>query len=288
MSPSPAPPLVFAFTEGRLWLREDDLEPPELELFGPNADGLVPTLLGTWRGHSCHALTVARAPAGLVAVGLREVFARVEDPELVAMAARASQTLDWWRDHRFCGRCSAPTRLADRDRARVCTSCGALFFPRITPAVITLVHRHHRGRTQVLLAGDHRFRTGFYALLAGFVEPGETLEQAVAREVREEVGLAVGEIRYRGSQCWPFPSQLMAGFWADYADGEIRIQESELRDARWFDLEALPDPADRPPQFSIAGRLIESFQLERTAGAKAQSGSTVSAARQQYQAAADR
>src|SRR5207237_5973460 len=112
---------------------------------------------------------------------------------------------------------------------------------------------------EVLLAHDHRFRSGFFALLAGFVEPGETLEQAVAREVREEVGLEVEDIRYFGSQSWPFPSQLMVGFFARYRSGDIRVQEDELTDARWFPLEGLPDPQHRPPPFSIAGRLIAAF-----------------------------
>jgi NAD+ diphosphatase len=122
--------------------------------------------------------------------------------------------------------------------------------------VITLVHRNG---DELLLASDRRFRTGFYALLAGFVEPGETLEEAVAREVREEVGIEVGDLRYFGSQAWPFPSQLMVGFFAAYRGGEIAVQESELTDARWFHAQRMPDPDSRPPVFSIAGRLIAQF-----------------------------
>jgi NAD+ diphosphatase len=145
----------------------------------------------------------------------------------------------------------------------VCPGCGALHFPRISPAVITLVHR---GRDEVLLASDRRFRPGFFALVAGFVEAGETLEQAAAREIREEVGLEVDDLRYFGSQSWPFPSQLMVGFFARYRSGEIRVQEEELTEARWFHLDDLPGPGDRPAGFSIAGRLIERYLEEAGRG----------------------
>jgi NAD+ diphosphatase len=175
---------------------------------------------------------------------------------IVSMAGRASQTLDWWFGHAYCGRCGRTTEPHETEMARACPGCGALHFPRINPAVITLVHR---GEDEILLASDRRFRAGFFALLAGFVEPGETLEQAVAREVREEVGLEVEDLRYFGSQSWPFPSQLMVGFLARYRSGEIRVQEEELTEARWFRLGELPGPGDRPAGFSIAGRLIEHY-----------------------------
>jgi NAD+ diphosphatase len=250
--------LAFAFHDGRMLVRPD-LEVPELAAVGGAATYAAgPILLGEIDGRSCYAVAVedGEPPDGLAAVGLRELFSRMESGPLVAMAGRASQTLDWWFGHAFCGRCGQPTRPHEKEMARACPGCGALHFPRINPAVITLVHR---GEDEVLLAHDRRFRPGFFALLAGFVEAGETLEQTVAREVREEVGLEVDGLRYFGSQSWPFPSQLMVGFFARYRSGEIRVQEDELTDARWFRLDALPGPGDRPAGFSIAGRLIARY-----------------------------
>jgi NAD+ diphosphatase len=264
MHPKPEPGgLAFAFSGGRMLVRLPRCEVPAIEALGPSPRLLAgPIPLGQIGGQPCYALALERpedsADGELAAVGLRELFARVDDPELVSMAARASQTLEWWFAHAYCGRCGSQTDPAAGEMARGCPACGAQHFPRISPAVITLVHRDG----EVLLASNHRFRPDFYALLAGFVEPGETLEQAVAREVREEVGLEVEDLRYFGSQAWPFPSQLMVGFFARYRSGEIRPQESEITDARWFPLGGLPDPQHRPPMFSIAGRLINAF-IER-------------------------
>jgi len=249
--------LAFAFAGGRI-LVLPTLEVPAFAQLGPARPAAGPIALGRIAGRACYAVALGdgEAPDGLTALGLRELFARVEHGPMVSMAARASQTLDWWFGHAFCGRCGVGTEAHATEMARACPSCGALHFPRINPAVITLVHR---GDDEVLLATDRRFRSGFFALLAGFVEPGETLEEAAAREVREEVGLEVEDIRYFGSQSWPFPSQLMVGFYARYRSGEIRVQEEELTEARWFRLDALPGPEDRPATFSIAGRLIAGY-----------------------------
>ncbi|HEY4027915.1 MAG TPA: NAD(+) diphosphatase [Candidatus Dormibacteraeota bacterium] len=250
--------LTFAFAAGRL-LVLPGLEVPAFEALAPvERFRAGPILLGQLDERPCYAVALEDGdpPDGLTAVALRELFARLEDERVVSMAARASQTLDWWFGHAYCGRCGGATEPHETEMARACQPCGALYFPRINPAVITLVHR---GDNEVLLAHDRRFPAGFFALLAGFVEPGETLEQAVAREVREEVGLEVDDIRYFGSQAWPFPSQLMAGFFARYRSGEIRVQEEELTEAHWFPLDGLPSPANRPPTFSIAGRLIARY-----------------------------
>jgi NAD+ diphosphatase len=251
--------LVFAFVDGRMLVREAaELEIPELDRLGPDVHPAVgPIPLGALGRRRCVAIALEAGPEpadGLVEVGLRELFARLDEPT-TSMVARASQTLEWWYAHAYCGRCGATTGLHQKETARVCGGCGALYFPRINPAVITLVHRG----TEILLARGHQMRPGFYALVAGFVEPGETLEGAVAREVREEVGVEVTDVRYFGSQAWPFPSQLMVGFTARYAGGEIRVQESEVTDARWFPIDALPSPDDRPATYSIAGRLIARF-----------------------------
>jgi NAD+ diphosphatase len=251
---------AYAFSGGRLLVRPG-LEVPDFTALGDVTRlAAGPILLGRIDGRSCYAVSIEEGepPDGLTAVSLRELFSRVEGPH-VAMAGRASQTLDWWFGHAYCGRCGLGTEPHEKEMARACPGCGALHFPRINPAVITLVHRSDRNGEEVLLASDLRFRRGFFALLAGFVEPGETLEQTVAREVGEEVGLEVEDLRYFGSQSWPFPSQLMVGFFARYRSGEIRIQEDELTEARWFRRDELPGPGDRPAGFSIAGRLIARY-----------------------------
>jgi NAD+ diphosphatase len=250
--------LAFAFRDGRM-LVGPELEVPEFAAIAATTRFAAgPILLGVVDGRSCYAVAIEdeEPPDGLAAVGLRELFSRMEPGPAVAMAGRASQTLDWWFGHAYCGRCGHATEAHEKEMARMCPGCGALHFPRINPAVITLVHR---GEDEILLAHDRRFRPGFFALLAGFVEAGETLEQTVAREVGEEVGLEVDDLRYFGSQSWPFPSQLMVGFFARYRSGEIRVQEEELTEARWFPLDALPGPGDRPAGFSIAGRLIARY-----------------------------
>jgi NAD+ diphosphatase len=183
--------------------------------------------------------------------GLRELFGLLSAVDM-EVAARAFQTLEWSAAHAFCGRCGTPTVYSASERARTCPSCGAMYFPRITPAVITLVRKGQ----EILLARGLRFGPRFYSLIAGFVEPGETLEQAVEREVYEEVGIKVTDIAYFASQSWPFPSQLMVGFTAEYSDGSIRIDESEISDARWFRVDELPGDIDIPNTYSISGRLI--------------------------------
>jgi NAD+ diphosphatase len=258
---APASGLAFAFADGRLLVLPGGLELPSLGALGEARVSAGPLAVGSRDDRPCFAVAVEEAPSGLVAVGLREVLAR-GDPELAALAGRASQLVRWYVEHAFCGRCGSPTDLHPNQTARVCPSCGALHFPRINPAVIVLIHR---GR-EVLLAHDRRMPRGFYALIAGFVEPGETLEEAVRREISEEVGIEVGELRYAGSQAWPFPGQLMVGFYAAYASGEIVVQESELTDAAWFPVGELPPPGRRPAPYSIAGRLIESFLSEAGAG----------------------
>ncbi len=265
MAPSsPAPDdLLFAFVEGRLLIREVDGEP------SVPAAGLAPGLfqsdaslirVATVDGHGVWAGAVdpaAELGAELTPVGLRSLFGRLPD-HLMAAAGRSSQLVDWYLGHAFCGRCGTPTVVSPSETARVCPSCGALHFPRVTPAVIMVVERYE----QLLLAHSARFPTSFYSALAGFVEPGETLEQAVAREVMEEVGIEIADLRYFGSQSWPFPSQLMVGFFASYKAGEIRLQEDEITDARWFSPNDLPE---LPGPFSIARRLIEDFLSRQTA-----------------------
>lgn len=249
---------MFAFVAGRLLVRRSDpFELPSIGALAIAGATAGPFAAGHLAGRPCYALALEAAPDGLQPVGLRDVLA-LGDDQLSSVAARASQLIEWDAAHAFCGRCGGTTHLHPIELlARACTACGALHFPRISPAVITLVHRPG----QILLARNRAQSRNFYALIAGFVEPGETLEQAVAREIREEVGVEVTDVRYMGSQAWPFPSQLMVGFTAAYRSGEIVLQESEIADARWFALDALPE--SRPSGYSIAGRLIERFVAER-------------------------
>jgi len=214
--------------------------------------------LGQLEGRHCYAVDLAEGvvpPAGMIFQGLRQIYGRV-DEDLFGLAGRALQILEWDRTHQFCGRCGSPMRNMATERAKECPQCGLLQFPRLSPAVIVLIER---GR-ELLLARARHFASGFYSVIAGFVEPGETLEDAVVREVREEVGLTVKDIRYFGSQPWPFPHSLMIGFTATYAGGEISLNDGEIEEAGWFTADNLPN---LPSKISIARRLVEWFLLKQ-------------------------
>jgi NAD+ diphosphatase len=198
-------------------------------------------------------------PSYGAAVELRRYYDGVADHEWLA-AGRAVQLVEWARTHRFCGRCGEPTELAAGERAMRCPACSLLAFPRLSPAMITLVTRGDPGPDQeALLARGVQWQVPMYSCLAGFVEPGESLEAAVVREVDEEVGVAVANPRYFGSQPWPFPNSLMIGFRADYAGGEIVCDPSEILDAGWYRKEDLPMI---PPGISIARKLIDAWLAE--------------------------
>ena len=175
------------------------------------------------------------------------------------VAGRAVQLVEWERTHRFCGRCGTPTEPAPGERARRCPACGLLAFPRLAPAIIVLVERDD-GRA--LLARGATFPIPMYSCLAGFVEPGETLEEAVHREVLEEVGIEIDGVRYWASQPWPFPHSLMLGFNARYVGGELVLDETEIVDAKWYRHDDLPPI---PPGMSIARRLIDDWVSRRGA-----------------------
>lgn len=193
----------------------------------------------------------AIAPPGMAFCTLRELYSSVDD-ELFIVSSRAVQIKEWDRTHQFCGHCATPTTQLSHERAKRCPNCGLVNYPRLSPAIIVLISRGD----EVLLARAPRFPHGMYSILAGFVEPGESLEQTLVREVREEVGIEVSNIRYFGSQPWPFPNSLMIGFTADYAGGEIVIDPNEISDAAWFHKHNLPQ---LPPPLSIARKLIDWF-----------------------------
>jgi NAD+ diphosphatase len=184
-----------------------------------------------------------------VSQGLRGLYAQLTEEEF-GVAGRAVQIATFAVTHRFCGSCGQPALRDGIERCVRCQHCDLVFYPRVSPAIIVLVRRGE----QALLARSGRFTTGFYSTLAGFVEPGESLEQTLGREVFEEVGIQVDNIRYFGSQPWPFPHSLMVAFTADYAGGELRPDGVEIEEARWFDPEELPK---LPGSISISRRLID-------------------------------
>lgn len=200
-------------------------------------------------------------PDGLERVDLRALFGRVSELDW-SLAARAVQIVAWDHEHRFCGRCATPTERSATERVRRCPHCGLSAYPRVTPAIIVLVTRGACDE-QVLLAWGRRSPARRYSTLAGFVEVGEGLEEAVRREVREEVGVELSQITYFGSQPWPFPNQLMVGFRARYASGSIVIQESEIVEARWFTAAEVRAVTASRGRFSISGWLIDGWIAEQ-------------------------
>ena len=247
----------FVFQQSKLLVYQDPspINPPCLGDLGEL--GLTPLsnhYLGLLDDRPCYAAEVPEGtipPSGMTFEGLRRLHGSL-DEDLFWIAARAVQIVDWDRTHRFCGRCGVPLNMKTTERAKECPQCGLLYFPRLAPAIIVLVQRGNR----LLLARSRHFLPGMYSVLAGFVEPGESLEEAVVREVREEVGIEVKDIHYFGSQPWPFPHSLMIGFTATYGGGEISFNDDEIENAGWFEVDNLPPI---PGKISIARKLIDWF-----------------------------
>ncbi|HEX4866486.1 MAG TPA: NAD(+) diphosphatase [Acidimicrobiales bacterium] len=223
------------------------------------APGAPTLLLGTLDGAGCWAIDldgdgipdlVGDPDLADALIPLLSLHGRVDDVRWT-LAGRAVQLVEWERTHRFCGRCGTPTEEAPGERARRCPECGLFAFPRLAPAVIVLIERDDGA---ALLARNRTFPMPMYSCVAGFVEPGETLEEAVRREVLEEVGVELAEVRYVASQPWPFPHSLMIGFEARWASGDIVVDETEIADAQWFRADDLPMV---PPPVSIARTLID-------------------------------
>jgi NAD+ diphosphatase len=212
--------------------------------------------LGRLHDAHCFAVEAAweRPPEGYGAVELRALLGRVEAP-MFYLAGRARQVVEWHQQHRFCGRCGTEMQAHAVDRAKECPECGLVSYPRLSPSIIVLVRRGE----QCLLARNAAWRGAMFSTLAGFVEPGESIEQTVHREIREEVGIEVCNLRYLGSQSWPFPNSLMLGFHADYASGEIHCKDGEIAEARFFHYTQLPDV---PGRTAISRWLIDAFVRE--------------------------
>ena len=246
--------LAFAFVGGKLLIRGNEQAPVV-----PSLDDVVREMpvgshhyLGCLQGADCVAIGLpdeAAAPVGYILTGLRALFLRLPEATL-ALAARAFQVVEWNRTHRFCGRCGAPTNDKPGERAKLCPACGFVAYPRISPAMMVLVTRDR----EVLLARANKFPNAMYSALAGFVEPGETIEDCIHREVREEVGIDVQDLQYFASQSWAFPHSLMIAYTARYAGGELRPDPTEIEDVRWFAVDKLPD---LPTTVSISRRLID-------------------------------
>jgi NAD+ diphosphatase len=214
--------------------------------------------LGHHDGRAWFALALAPGealdPMAFSAGSLYQLLGRVDDP-VFALAGRGAQLLRFAEEHRFCSRCGQPMQALSAERALGCAHCERTLYPPLAPCIIVLVSDGDR----MLLARSARFPRPMYSTLAGFVEAGESAEQCLQREVREEVGVEVRNIRYFGSQAWPFPNQLMLGYFAEYAGGELRCDPSEIADAGWFERDALPPI---PPAVSISGQLIRRFMDE--------------------------
>ncbi len=213
-----------------------------------------PCKIGKYREAECFAVEVPEdfVDHNFTFESLRRGLIEFSEEDF-SLASRAVQFVQWQREHRFCGSCGAKTSLSETDQSLVCKPCGLNFYPKISPCVIGLVTR---GK-EFLLARSHRMREGIYSTLAGFIEPGENAEQAFAREVKEEVGINIKNIRYYGSQSWPFPGQLMIGFIADYESGELLLEENEIADANWYSHDNMPDI---PPEQTISGQIIRHYR----------------------------
>lgn len=250
----------FIFSRGKILIRsgETDVAPladdrwPDLR---PYAGTVLP--MGEVDGAMAFAVELLPETAvgeDLEWLSLRSLVGTV-DGSRFNLWGKAAQLLHWHGSHRYCGRCGRPTRAHASDQARVCPDCSLVWYPRISPCIIVLVTRGE----ELLLARSPRFREGMYSTLAGFIEPGESAEDALRREIMEEVSLEVGAIRYFGSQPWPFPGQLMLGFFAEHAAGGIVIDGHEISDAGWYHCRSLPPI---PGEGTIAGQMIRQYLRE--------------------------
>ena len=257
--PAPEQPaadaLWLVFSRDSLLL-DVNLQPPAALPEG--AEGVV--YLGRQDGREAWAARIATdAPESFKFSRLRGLYGRIPD-WLWALGGFGYQIVEWDRTHQFCGFDAAPTVSDLNERARRCPQCGLSVYPRLAPAVMVLLTRVHQGRPQILLCRSPQFPPGMYSANAGFVEPGETVEHAAHREMKEETNLDIRGLRYFDSQPWPFPHSLMLAYTAEYVGpeeggGEIVPQPGEIEEARWFFHDELPQ---LPGRASISRRLIES------------------------------
>ncbi len=251
-------PLVFAF-RGRDMLVTSDLGLPSVEEIDQHGfEAVRRQYLGSLDGRHCFSAEIpleAKESGGLRFANLHMLYGSL-DEATHAIAGRAVQIVEWDRTHQFCGACAAPTEVSELDRSRTCPNCKFPMYPRLAPAMIVAVERDD----EILLARSPHFPPGIMSVLAGFVEPGESVEHAVEREVYEETSIYVKNVQYFSSQAWPFPNSLMLGFRADYDGGDIKVDGVEVTEADWFRAREMPNFF--PGRVSISQWLIHDF-LER-------------------------
>ena len=251
------PAYWFAFSSGRLLVGLAHGSPEIPLKVGLGEVGITPVrtqYLGTLDDRPCYSAELpsdSSAPVGMALNDLRSIHGAIDD-SIFVLAGRALQIVTWDQTHQYCGRCGQKTEDLRGERAKKCPTCGFISYPRLSPATITAVLKGD----QILLAHYASFRGNMHTIIAGFVEPGETLEECVQREVLEEVGVRVKNIRYFSSQPWPFPNSLMIGFIADYESGEIVADGKEISRADWYSADNLPD---LPPKMAIARDIIDWF-----------------------------
>ncbi len=241
----------FIFKDSKLLVHENSLQPFQEKNIILEEHSLYMGKFKKQHVYAGEVLSSVESPLRTLWVDLKTLYGKM-DPALHALAGKAVQLVFWNRTHQFCGQCGNKTIEKPGERAKECSSCQALNFPKISPAIMALVQKND----EILLARSPHFPKGVYSVLAGFVDPGETLEQCVKREVLEEVGLHVDGIQYFGSQPWPFPSSLMIAFTCKWVGGEITIDPVEIEDAQWFKKENLPL---LPPKMSISRLLIDTY-----------------------------
>lgn len=211
--------------------------------------------LGKLREHPCYSaefVLETSTPEGMIFRDLRSLYNDL-DEDIFLLAGRAVQIVNWDSSHQFCGKCGSPTQTKEDEMAKICPECGFTSHTRLSPAVITAIIKDGK----LLMALHNRSSGNMYGLVAGFVEAGETLEEAVQREIMEEVGLKVKNIKYFGSQPWPYPNSLMIAFTAKYESGQISVDGDEITDAKWFSEDELPQTLSK---ISIASELIDWYK----------------------------
>lgn len=249
-------PLWFIFYQDQLLFCSQTEENPLPTFILPNEikkNLQYQQYLGIWQNYNCFCAEL-NSPLDLTEFtwkSLRQIGQQVNE-ELFHLMGRALQIIHWDKDHQFCSKCGHVLDISLTERAKICPACRASYFPRLSPCIIVLIKR----QTEILLARSPHFKVGMYSTIAGFIEPGETAEQTVHREVFEEVGIKIKNLHYRFSQPWPFSDSLMLGFTAEYNAGEIVIDGNEIEDAAWFSIDNLPL---LPSSMSISRRLIDLF-----------------------------